>query len=235
MAGATFGQLQKRVADRLIDPNNTAVSAANVAQAINDAVAFWKTRKFYFNQRVANLTLDVSPALDGSAPGDPFVLQYGNTNSLYPNAPVLPADFLFEDEENGFTIPYNNLTYNLDKQPPKVFDDVSNNGVGLPYIYTFRNGNYEIYFLPQTNYTLRVNYICDYAPLVNATDTNDFTTFADKLIEYDAISRILSDLRLDDDRAARFSARCEQENANLKSRSAKQNATGKLTIDTLLT
>lgn len=235
MAGATFGQLQKRVADRLIDPNNVAVSAANVAQAINDAVAFWKTRKFYFNQRVANLTLDDNPALDGSAPGDPFVLQYGNTNSLYPNAPVLPADFLFEDEENGFTIPYNNLTYNVEKQPPKIFDDVSINGVGLPYIYTFRNGNYEIYFLPQIAYTLRVNYICDYPALVNATDTNDFTTFADKLIEYDAISRILSDLRLDDDRAARFSARCEQENANLKSRSAKQNATGRLTIDTLLT
>ena len=225
MAGATFGQLQSRVAARLIDPSSTAVSLANVAQAINDAVAYWKTRKFFFNQRVANLTLDVN---------DPFVLQYGNTNSNYPSAPVLPSDFLFEDEENGFTIPYNNLTYAVTKQPPAVYDNASNNGKGLPYIYCFRNGNYELYFFPQIAYTLRVNYICDYVDLVAATDTNDFTKYADKLIEYDAISRILADLRMDDDRAAKFAARAQEENTNLKSRSRKQNATGRLTVDSIL-
>lgn len=235
MAGATYGQLQKRIADRLKDPTNAAVSASDVAQAINDSVAFYKTRKFFFNQRVKDLVLDISPSLDGSLRSDPFVLQYGNTNAQFPNAPVLPEDFLFEDPENGFTIPYNNLTYEVTKQPPKTYDDVSINGMGLPYIYTFRNGNYELYFFPQIAYTLRVNYICDYVPLVNPTDTNDFTIYADKLIEYDAISRILSDLRLDDERAAKFDARTEKELTNLKSRSRKQNATGRLSVETILT
>lgn len=235
MPGATFGQLQTRVSARLIDPSNVAVSAVNVAQAINDAVAFWKTRKFYFNQTAANITLDVSPASDGSLPGDPFVLRYGNTQALYPNAPVLPQNFLFEDEENGFTIPYNNLTYSLLKVAQQVYDNASNSGVGLPYIYCFRNGNYEIYFYPQIAYTLRVNYYKDYPDLVNPSDTNDFTLYADKLIEYDAIGRLLADLRMDDERADRFAARTMTEYTNLKSRSTKQNATGRLVVDTILT
>ena len=227
MAGATFGQLQTRVAARLIDPSNVAVSSSNVAQAINDAVSFWKTRKFWFNNKLITLTLDL---------GDPFILGYGNSNATYPNAPVLPSNFLFEDEKDGFVIQYNNQNYPLDKVHPREYDNsFLSNGNGLPFIYTWRNGNYEIYWLPQLAYTMQVNFYADYPDLVNPNDTNDFTTYADKLIEYDAISRLLSDLRLDDDRAAKFAARAETENINLKSRSRKQNATGRLVVDTILT
>lgn len=225
MAGANFGQLQTRVAARLIDPSSVAVSLANVQQAINDAISFWKTRMFYFNQNAVNITLDVN---------DPFILGYGNSNALYPNAPVLPQDFLFEDPDNGFTIPYNNLTYKIEKISQQRYDNANIRGVGLPYIYCYRQGNYEIYFYAQIAYTCRVNYYKDYQPLVNPNDTNDFTNYADKLIEYDAIGRILADLRLDDDRAAKFSARADAEYTNLKSRSRKQNATGHLEVDCLL-
>ena len=226
MAGATFGQLQTRVAARLIDPSNVAVSSSNVAQAINDAVSFWKTRKFWFNNKLTTLTLDLE---------DPYILGYGNSNPLWPNAPVLPSNFLFEDDKDGFVIQYNNQNYPLDKVHPREYDNsFLSNGNGLPFIYTWRNGNYEIYWKPQLAYTMQVNFYADYPDLVNTTDTNDFTTYADKLIEYDAISRILSDLRLDDDRAAKFAARAETENTNLKSRSRKQNATGRLVVDTIL-
>lgn len=226
MAGATFGQLQTRVAARLIDPSNVAVSSSNVAQAINDAVSFWKTRKFWFNNKLTTLTLDLE---------DPYILGYGNSNPLWPNAPVLPSNFLFEDDKDGFVIQYNNQNYPLDKVHPREYDNsFLSNGNGLPFIYTWRNGNYEIYWKPQLAYTMQVNFYADYPDLVNPTDTNDFTTYADKLIEYDAISRILSDLRLDDDRAAKFAARAETENTNLKSRSRKQNATGRLVVDTIL-
>jgi hypothetical protein len=69
---------------------------------------------------------------------------------------------------------------------------------------------------------------------VNAGDTNDFTTFAANLITYEAVARVLSDVRLDDDRAARFKARAEEEYDNIKGRSFKQNATGKMTVDSIL-
>jgi hypothetical protein len=225
MATVTFGTLQSRISARLIDPSNVAVSASNVAQAINDAVAFWKTRMFYFNQNTANLTLDVN---------DPYILGYGNTKSSYPSAPVLPQDFLFEDPDNGFTIPYNNLTYKIEKVSQAIYDNANIRGNGLPYIYCFRQGNYEIYFFPQIAYTCKVNYFKDYQPLVNSTDTNDFTNYADKLIEYDAIGRLLADLRLDDERAEKFFARAQSEYTNLKSRSRKQNATGRLEVESIL-
>lgn len=230
----TFNTIQTRVAARLIDPNSVAVSVSQVQQAINDAVFFWKSRKFFFNQKLAQLTMDTSAASDGSAPSDPYVLGFGNTNALYPHAPVLPSDFLYEDEDNGFVIPYSNLKYTMVKKPPREFDAVNVSGVGLPYMYTYRNGNYEFYFLPNIAYTLNVYYRNDYAPLVNAGDNNDFTNFAGKLIEYDAVGRLLADLRLDDDRADRFFARAQQEYVNLKSRSSKQNATGQMSVETIL-
>lgn len=235
MAGATFGQLQTRVSKRLIDPTNVAVSAADVAQAINDSFSFWKNEKYWFNFKSSKITLDITPAADGSLTSDPFILRYGNTNPLFPNAPVLPSNFLFEDEQDGFIINYSNTTYQIDKCAPQQYDNAfSSNGNGIPYIYCFRNGNYEIYWLPQTAYSCSVNYYADYPDLVNTSDTNDFTTFADKLIEYDAISRLLSDLRLDDERAAKFAARAAMEDDNLKSRSRKQKATGRLVVDTIL-
>ena len=234
VATVTLATLEGRIASRLIDPSSIAVPLSAIDTAINDSVTFWKTRMFYFNQRQIDLTLDVSPALDGSATSDPFVLGYGNTNSLYPNAPVLPQNFLFENPENGFTIPYNYLTYNLKKESQAIYDNANLRGVGLPYIYCFRNGNYEIYFYPQIPYTLRVNYYSEYPPLVSPTDNNDFTNYATKLIEYDATARLLSDLRLDDERADRMNARAQTEYVNLKSRSRKQDATGHLTVDSVL-
>jgi hypothetical protein len=218
----TFGTLQSRVAAVLIDPNSTAVSLSNVGQAINDAIQFWKQRKFQFNQRLVKLTLDVQ---------DPYVLGYGNSNPAYPSAPVLPSDFLYEDAENGFVIPYNNISYQIKKVPPHQYDRNNNyTAYGIPFIYTYRNGNYELYFYPNLAYTLNVYYIADYQYLVNSTDTNDWTNYADKLIEYDAIARLLADLRLDEARADKFRMRRDEELVALESRALKQNATGNVTV-----
>lgn len=230
----TFGTLQTRIAARLIDPSSVAVSLANVQQAINDAIFFYKSQKFFFNQGKVQLTMDTSAALDGTQNSDPFVLGYGNTETNYPDAPVLPVDFLYEEPENGFVIPYNHLYYRILKKPPSEYDATNVGGIGLPFIYTYRNGNYEFYFLPNIAYTLNVYYRKDYVPLVNVGDNNDFTNYADKLIEYDAISRLLSDLRLDDDRADKFAARAMQEKRQLESRSAKQNATGQLSVESII-
>ncbi len=230
----TFGTLQSRIAARLIDPSSVAISLPNVQQAINDAIFYWKNFKFFFNQSLAVLTMDTTAAVNGTATSDPYILGYGNTNSNYPHAPVLPSDFLYEEPNNGFVIPYNHLRYRILKKSPAQYDATNVGGVGLPFIYTYRNGNYEFYFLPNIAYTMNVYYRKDYLPLVDTGDNNDFTNYADKLIEYDAISRLLSDLRLDDDRADRFAARAAQENRTLQSRSAKQDATGELVVETII-
>lgn len=226
MAAATFGSLQTSVAKRLIDPNNVAVSNADVQQAILDSITFWKPRKFFFNQASANLTMDVN---------DPYVLGPASSPvSGYTNAPKLPSNFLVEDEENGFVIRYNNLRYTMLKKAPQEYDAVNIAGMGLPYIYTYRSGNYEFYWFPQIAYPLTVYYIKDYPDLVNTGDTNDFTNYAANLLIYEAVSRILSDVRLDDARAERFKARAMEEYENIKGRSFKQNATGRVSYDTIL-
>ena len=231
----TLGTIQQRIADRLIDPSSVAITTAQIAQAINDAIVFHKNSKFFFNQSLIVLTMDTTAAVDGTANSDPYVLGYGNTNSNYPSAPVLPSDFLYEEPGNGFVIPYNHLRYRILKKPPAEYDACNVGGIGLPFIYTYRNGNYEFYFLPNIAYTLNVYYRKDYVPLVLSTDNNDFTNYADKLVEYDAIARLLADLRLDDDRSDRFAARAAMEKRMLQSRSAKQDATGELTVESIIT
>jgi hypothetical protein len=224
-AGPTFSVLNQTISKRLIDVNNTAISSADVGTAINDAIVFWKQKPFWFNQKTASVVMDIN---------DPFIMANGVINSKYPLAPQLPSDFLWEEPENGFVIQYNQLSYSMKKKHPREYDAVNVQGNGLPRIYTWRDGNYEFYFYPNLAYTMNIYYYKEYAALVQPGDTNDFLTYADKLIEYDAIGRLLSDIRLDDDRAERFMKRAEAEYSNLKMRSRKQAATGQLVTETIL-
>lgn len=234
MANATFGSLQLKISKKLIDANQTAIAASDVADALNDALRFWKQKRFWFNEAQAVLTMDISPAVDGSTMSDPYVLGYGNTNANFPNAPVLPQDFLYEFAKDGFVINYSQLRYRFEKVPPSVYDDSNVNGIGIPYIYTYRNGNYEFYYYPNIAYQLTVNYLKDQADMVNATDTNVFTQYADRLIMYEALSHLYGENRQDGDQAAAYAAKAQREYTLLRTRSAENAATGQLQTHSIL-
>jgi hypothetical protein len=234
---ATFGSLQTKISTKLIDAGQTAVSAANVADAINDALHFWKFRRFWFNERQVTLTMDIN---------DPFVFIYGQSNPNYLNAPVLPQLFLYEFPEDGFTIYYNQLRYVMEKKSPKVFDihtvggitgpagTPSGSGLGLPFMYTFRNQAYEFYFYPNLNYSMVVNYITDYVDLSLPNDTNDFTNYADRILLYEALSHLYGENRQDEQQEGTYFAKAEREYQNLKMRGFQQQESGSLTIETIL-
>lgn len=222
---STFVQLKSKIAQRLIDPSSTAVSLTNVGDAINDAITFWKYKRFWFNQTSVVKTMDFN---------DPYILQYGNTKTAYPLAPVLPSDFLYEIPENGFVINWNNLSYTMKKKHPKEFDATNVRGIGLPFIYTFRDENYEFYFYPNINYLMSVYYVKNYVDLVNDSDHNDFTDFAEKMIIYEALSRLSAELRQDEKMQAYYSAAALKEYENIKIRSFDQMKSGTLVIDTIL-
>ena len=210
---ATFAELRTRVSRKLIDPSNTAVSVANVGDAINDAIRFWRYKHFWFNEATATTTLVV---------GNPVI-------------PNFPTDFLFEDEDNGFVIPYQQISYTLKKKHPKEYDLESiQNAKGIPYIYTWRNGVYSVYFNPNIAYTLNIYYIKNYIDLSADADNNDFTNYADQLIVYEALSRLTGEERQDMDTGNSYSAKANREFTNLKQRSAKQAATGRLSIETII-
>jgi hypothetical protein len=231
---STYGSLQTKVSKKLIDSGNSAISASDVGDALNDALHYWKQKRFWFNEAQTNLTMDTTAATDGSLTSDPFVLGYGNTNSLFPNAPVLPQNFLYEFEKDGFVIPYSKLYYRFKKVSPAQYDDNNIGGIGIPYIYCYRNGNYEFYFLPNIAYKLTVNYLADQVDMVNSSDSNVFTKYADRLLMYEALSHLMGENRQDDTQDNSFAAKADREYRLLKTRTSNNNAAGVLAVESIL-
>lgn len=211
---STFAQIKSKVSRKLLDPNTTAISGADVGDAVNEALDYWKKSQFWFNEGSAVATM---------VPGQ------ANFTAL------LPSDFQYEDQQNGFVIVDGQVFYTLEKKSPKDFDyDAVQDSQGLPYIYTYRNKQYECYFQPDQAYTLNIYYIKDYADLVNDSDTNDFTEEASELLVYEALSRLIGEDRQDLQMNNTYAAKADREAKNLKQRSAKQTGTGRLEVTTIL-
>jgi hypothetical protein len=140
---ATFGDLQQRVSRRLEDDNNTAVSALDVADSINQAINYWKQEDFWFNQvgAIVNTVVD-NPILD-----------------------LASAGLLYLQPGFSFSIPYQNMVYDLTAVPPDYYDAFNLNETGRPYRYTYKNGQYYLYWIPDKVYTVNVSGIKDYAPI----------------------------------------------------------------------
>lgn len=210
---ATFGQMQTYISERLLDPNGTAVSTSSVAAAINDALRYWKYKRFWFNTASEDLTLTQS---------DPLM--------------PLPDDFLVEIGLNdGFVIAYGSMRWPLIKKNPRDYDNVYlTAGNGLPYIYTVKAGDYFCYFIPDQDYTLRVYYLKEYSDLQANSDTNDFTDNAARLLELWALANLHAELRQDDKMEAYYRAAAMDEYKNLGVMNMKVNSPGYLSLHTYL-
>lgn len=210
---ATFEEMQTYVSARLLDPNNTAVSSSQVAAALNDALRYWKIRRFWFNTASEDLTL---------TQGDPLI--------------PLPDDFLVELPMNdGFVIAYGQMRWPLIKKNPRDYDNVYlEAGNGLPYIYTVKAQEYFCYYIPDQNYTVRVYYLKQYVDLVGNNDTNDFTTYAERLLELWALANLIAELRQDDKMEAYYRSAAMDEYNNLGVFNAKVNSPGHLTLHSYL-
>lgn len=209
---ATFGEMKTKVAKRLQDTQGTAVSTSDVADAINNALRFWKKQKLWFNESSTTISLTINnPLISG-----------------------LPTDFQFELPENGFVIVKSQIRYTLKKTPPVQYDFEDIEGNGVPEIYTWKAGSFYVYPYPQEAYTTKVYYIKEYSDLSADSDTNDFTVNADQLIMYDALSRLHGELRQDEKMEAYYSARAQEEFSNLSSFGKRKSGNGQLTIETIL-
>lgn len=210
---ATFAELKTETSELLLDPSNTAISAATVAASINASIAYWKFRRFWFNEGTYDSTMIVD---------DPVI--------------YLPSDFLVEMPMNaGFVINYSGARYPLVKYNPKEFDDIySDDNSGLPQIYTLKDGVYNAHPIPDSAYVCKVWYLKDYVTLSADGDTNDFTNNASDLIKYWALSKLYAERRQDEKMSEYYSARAIDEYDNLQIRNSKSNKTGHLTIHSIL-
>lgn len=198
------------VAKRLIDPSSTAVSTDDIHEALNDAVRYWKFRRFWFNE--AN---------------DTATMTQGDPSFPYPDDFLVPAL-----KDDGFAIEFAGIRYPLVKVSEGVYDGLYiSNGQGLPTWYA-RTGSdeYQCYPIPDQNYTVRRHYLRDYVALSDDSDTNDFTDNAARLIELWTLANLTGDIRQDQDQASAFRAAAQDEYRQLQVMTNKANAAGKLTL-----
>lgn len=210
----TFGTIQTSVSRRLLDTNNVAVSLSDVKQAINDAISYWKFRRFWFNET------------DGTI----GTLTAQSDNITLPSGFLVPAtDF------SGFYIDYSSTRYPLTKISQQQFNSIYlTNGFGLPISYARVNGGYKCYPIPDQNYSYGGNFLKDYVALVADSDTNDFTDNADRLIYLWALANLAGELRQDEKMETYYRGAANNEYNNHQIMTAKTNATGTLTNHSLL-
>ena len=210
---ATFLDIQTAVSKRLLDPLYESVSQADVASAINDSIAYWKYKRFWFNEA------------------------YGQVTATQSTGPIpLPADFLVPATDyDGFNIEYSAMRYPLQKLTQGQYDGIYlTNGTGLPRMYARVGQDYVLYPLPDRDYDINCHYLRDYDPLVDDGDTNDFTDYADRLLTLWTTADLVFEIRRDFDAENLFRQRAQVEYQELQTMTRKSNASGSLTLSSTL-
>lgn len=212
---ATFAQMKTWVSKRLQDSNNTAVSSADVEDLINQALDYWKNIRFFFNE------IETDPFL---------VLSQGD-----PEIP-LPDDWLCPSIDDAFVIQYSGIRYPLKKISETQYNAFYlSNGVGQPWYFAkLATAEYQVYPIPDRDYDLIAYYIKDYTPFVDASDTNDFSEKGTNLLQYTAAAYGSRDFRQDLIMYDVFWKQALMEKESLLTTTRKDNATGAVTIYSML-
>lgn len=212
---ATFGDMKTAIARRLVDESNTAVTLVEIGEAINDAINFWKQRRFWFNSTASALAISAA---------DTEV--------------TLPSDFLIDQPRNAFTVTESGYNNPVHKVSPTIFDAMKNTAsTGRPKYYCYRDG--ALQFIPTANidYAGMLYYVKDYTDFTTGTSqdtlSNDWTA-ADKgerLIRNEALARLHGELRQDEKMEMVYQNKTAREYSNLVSRTNQLLKTGTLTTE----
>lgn len=210
---ATFGEIQSAVSKRLLDPDQTAVPASDVAAAVNDAVRYWKYKRFWFNE---GYTVSVAVEQDAVIP--------------------LPSDFLVPSTLNdGFNIEYSSMRYPLKKITQLQYDNIwLNNGFGLPRMYARVGEDYVLYPKPDRNYQINCHYLRQYDDMTDSGDTNDFTDNADRLLTLWAAANLIEEFRQDFDAGSSLRDKANDEYKELQTMTRKANQSGTIVLSSTL-
>ncbi len=177
----TLAQLRTRILDKLSDGSVQYPTAAQVDAQINSSIDFFENKPFWFNQAVETLTATI---------GDKVLSG-------------IPSNFKQIIEPDGLVLSYSGIKYTLRHVQPIQYDNADVGGTGQPYCYTYRDGQFQLYWYPDQEYTIFLHYQKSYADLT-AEETNDWLTYADRLIEYKTLADLLRDYRSDEERATSY-------------------------------
>lgn len=207
---ATLGELRAQIGERLQDTSFQSISASSVNTIINEAISYYKFRRYWFNEEEASLICT-------------------SGNSVLSG---VPSDFLFELSRGGLSVIDNSYVYPLQKVDTFTYDANDIGVRGIPSMYVYRDKTFDLYPIPDTAYPITLRYIKDYSDLVNDVDSNDFTNIAERMIRYNALSRIYAEYKMDSAMEAYYTARADNEEQNLLKRSSALSGSGTLAVET---
>lgn len=204
---ATLSTIRTRVLAKLVDSGGSIVepSESQVTDEINSVIEFYQPYSFWFNETTAT----------------------GSLTSGNASVPI-PADFNQFIEPNALVIEDSNVRYPLTKVTPLQFDSMYAGGTGLPRFWVYRNQAITLYFTPDQAYTYYLYYNKSYTALSADGDNNDFTNYADRLLEYRTLAECYLNYRSDPEMAASYERKAKEELNRLVSQSRARLATGVL-------
>lgn len=211
---ATLSELRTLISNKIADGDVVDPTSAQIDAQINSTIEYYETDAFWFSENIAILTATAgNPVLDISS----------------------VTDFKQEILPNGLTVIEGQVHYPILKLTPLQYESIFiENAIGLPRSYTYRDGQFELWYTPDRNYTIHLFYRMTYADLVNDGDSNDFTNNAARLIEYKTIADLLRDYRSDEIRAQQYDARVEIEYNKIKKQTDYRTVTGNLTTENIV-
>lgn len=211
---ATLSDLRTLIQNKIADGSVVEPTASQIDDQINSTIEYYETDAFWFSEDIATLT---------TVAGDP-VLDISSVTDFY--QPIDP---------NTLTVIEGQVHYPLVKYTPLQYESIFiDNALGLPRAYTYRRGQFELWYTPDKVYNVELFYRKKYANLVNDGDSNDFTNNAARLIEYKTIADILLDYRSDDSRGVLYNARVKEEYLKIRNQTYSRNVTGYLTTENIV-
>ena len=210
---ATLSELRTLISNKLADGTLIDPTSAQIDAQINSTIEYYETDAFWFNETIASLSTVAGTATLGS----------------------IPSDFKEEIIPNGLVVVDSQVTYPLKKLTPLEYDTLFvSNSQGLPRAYTYRAGNFELWYIPDKVYTVKLFYRKSYADLTTDGASNDFTNNAARLIEYKTIADLLRDYRSDNERAMVYDSRVRDEYLKIKKQTNNRTVTGDLTTENIV-
>lgn len=208
----TLGGLVTEIQSSLFDDAGTAVTAAEIRTAINDAIRHYKDNEYWFNTSESDFTIS----------------EDDTTVSL-------PSNFYMPMQRDTLRVVYSNETYEVRKVKPHIFASMNySETTGRPAIYTIRDGGIEFWPKADRDYSATLHYIKDNSDFATNGDDdsneNDFTTNAPALVRYEALKRLYLTKRQDMNMSAIYADMANSEEKAIRRATNQRNATGTLTV-----
>lgn len=204
----TFGSLISRIADKLIVDDMDS----QIGTAINLAINYYQDEALWFTQAVTSITLNAN---------DPVV-------------PSIPSDVLYERQGDGLVLDYAQTRYPLVKVDNQTYDMMNVQAVGMPSWYTYRDGEYQVYFYPDQTYTMLFRYQKFYPDLVQTSDSNDWLVNAARLIEAKTLCDFYLDYRHEPEMSLIYGNKATAELIKVRDQSSNLTATGMLITENII-